>query len=167
MPKDNVKRSGPGKRRARKFGEPTYGDRYTALNGVTLIWSPICNRYLPAPEDTEEVVKPEPPRVIGLETVYVGDEARYGGRGARVKLTGIFCRGRHLCVGQDDEETGSLYVHDDHRLAQLGGVQPGDGAEVHCWLPEEGRWGIVAHEIPLASELELFAAKSSRKKAKK
>lgn len=163
------KRTGPGKQRARKHGTPIYGDRYTDSTGVVLCWSATCARYLPLPAEGAEgttAVK-EPPRVIGIETTYTGHEKRYGGHGARVKVTAILVKGRHLGSFPDDDESGSLYVTDDHRLLQLGGIQPGDGAEVHCWLPGEGRWGFVGYEIPDVSDLAIFADLKPVKKAKK
>lgn len=160
------KRTGPGKRMARKHGTPIFGSRYTDSNGVVLCWSPTCLRYLPVPEDAEEAVKsPEPPHVVGTETTYTGTERRYGGHGARVKITGVLCRGRNLGSLSEDEEVGYLYVTDDVRLMQLGGVQAGDGVECHYWLEREARWGFVGQEIPDASDLAAFAALKPVKKA--
>lgn len=147
------------KRRSKQHGTPIYGDRYTDPHGVTLTWSPTCGRYLPLPEEAEELAKPpEPPKVIGVETVYTGHEARFGGHGARVVITGVFCRGRCPGIAPEDGEAGHVFVTDDLRLAQLGGVQAGDGVEVHFWLDAEGHWGFVAHEIENANDLAVFGS---------
>jgi len=90
-----------------------------------------------------------PPRIIGMETTYLGSERRYGGHGARVLITAIF---RY----DTDEESDDRHVTDNAQLALLGSVQPGDGAEVHVWNDREGRWGFVGEEIEDAFELELF-----------
>ena len=167
MAKDANKRKGPGKRRARKHGTPIYGLRYTDRNGIELYWAPTLGRYVTVPEDDEKTPVAEIPRVIGVETTYVGNEVRFGGHGARVKITGVLCRGRHIGVAPEDRQAGYLYVTDDIRLAQLGGIQPGDSVEVHYWLPEEGQWGFVGHEIPEVSDLAIFADLKPTKKAKK
>lgn len=145
-------------------GKGTRSRRKKATKAGTLVWSPTCGRFLPRPVDADvaTVVK-EPPQVIGSVTSYTGTERRFGGRGARVKITGVLCRGRNLGSLPEDEEAGYLYVTDDVRLMQLGGVQAGDGVECHFWLEPEGHWGFVGHEIPDASDLALFAALKVKK----
>lgn len=145
-------------------GKGTRSRRKKTPKVGSLIWSSTCGRYLPLPEDADgaTVVK-EPPKVIGVETTYTGTERRFGGRGARVKVTGVLCRGKHLGTLPGDEEAGYAFVTDDVRLMQLGGVQAGDSVEVHYWIKSEGHWGFTAHEIPDVSDLDLFAALKVKK----
>lgn len=85
-------------------------------------------------------VMPDPPQIIGAEAVYQGCEARYGGRGAKVLITAIIRRDEPV----DGEDR---HVTDNARLAELGGLRPQDGAEVHVWVEEEKRWSFVGEEV--------------------
>ncbi len=165
------KRTGPGKQRAREFGGPIYGKQYVDPNGGgTLHWSRVCRRYLPVPTEDDEnaTTVVEPPQVIGVETVYLGGEACRGGTSARVKISAVRCRGRCLGAvpGQWDGGYGHVYVNDDLRLRQLGGVQPQDAIEVHFWLSDKAGWDKVACSVS-PHDLAVFADLRPPKKAKK
>jgi len=90
------------------------------------------------------------PKIIGMETTYIGHERRHGGHGAKMLVTAIF---RY----DEDEDSDDRHVTDNIQLARLGGVRAQDGAEVHTWLPKENRWCFVGDELESILDLESFA----------
>ena len=86
------------------------------------------------------------PKIIGMETTYIGHERRYGGHGATVMITAIF---RY----DEDEESDDRHITDNDHLARLGGVRPQDGAEIHTWHPTENRWCFVGDELESIKDL--------------
>ena len=94
-------------------------------------------------------------KIIGTETTYIGHERRLGGHGVRMLITGIFRyeEKRKLTLYGDGEDT---YITENDHLARLGGVRPGDGAEVHVWNDRENRWGFVGEEVEDVKDLECF-----------
>ena len=87
--------------------------------------------------------------VIGTVTTYLASSPALGGRGARVKVIGIFKAG-------EPEDSEDAVVRDDLRLARLGGVRAEDSADVLVWNAVAGRWGWVGTEVEDVTELELF-----------
>jgi len=90
-----------------------------------------------------------PTKVIGTVTTYLGSSPALGGTGARVKVIGVI---RY----NEPEDSPDAIVRDDDQLARVGGVQPGDGADVLVWNSREGRWGWVGTEVEDVVDLELF-----------
>ena len=90
------------------------------------------------------------PKIIGMETTYIGHERRHGGHGAKVLVTAIF---RY----DEDEDSDDRHVTDNIQLAKLGGVRAQDGAEVHTWLPKENRWCFVGDELESILQLKALA----------
>jgi len=95
------------------------------------------------------------PKIIGTETTYIGHEKRLGGHGVRMLITGIFRYDEKtkLTMYEDSEDS---YITDNDHLARLGGVRPGDGAEVHIWNERENRWGFVGEEVEDVSDMAIF-----------
>ena len=94
-------------------------------------------------------------RIIGTETIYIGHEKRLGGHGVRMLITGIFRYDakKKLTLYDDNPDA---YITDNDHLARLGGVRPGDGAEVHVWNGRENRWGFVGEEVEDVKDLAIF-----------
>jgi len=90
------------------------------------------------------------PKIIGMETTYIGHERRHGGHGAKVMITAIF---RY----DADEDSDERWINDNQQLADLGGVRAQDGAEIHTWLPKENRWCFVGDELESVLDLAAFA----------
>lgn len=104
----------------------------------------------------DAVSTPDPPQIIGTETVYLGDERRLGGKGAKVLITGIFKANPNPTLFPDlDPGCRRHLVTDNALLARVGGVQPGDGAEAHVWLENEARWSFVGEEIEDVCQLRI------------
>ncbi len=99
--------------------------------------------------------KTETCRIIGTETTYIGLEKRLGGHGVRMLITGIFRYDEKskLTMYEDSEDS---HITDNDHLALLGGVRPGDGAEVHVWNDRKNRWGFVGEEVEDVSDLAIF-----------
>jgi len=135
-------------KKAKQPRTPTRGQSYVGKGGVVFHWSPTLRRYVTIPDDAPV---PTVPQIIGSEAIYFGDEARLGGRGAHVKITGVF---RH----DESADGADRFVTDNMRLAELGGVRPGDGVEVHVWLPTENRWSFVGEEIEDIGQLQISSA---------
>jgi len=89
------------------------------------------------------------PKIIGMETTYIGHERRHGGHGAKMLVTAIF---RY----DEDEDSPDSYVTDNERLAELGGLRPEDGVEIHAWLPKQKRWSFVGDELETIRDLACF-----------
>lgn len=90
------------------------------------------------------------PKIIGMETTYIGHERRHGVHGAKVIITAIF----HY---DEDEDSDNRWINDNQQLADLGGVRAQDGAEIHTWLPKENRWCSVGDELESVLDLACFA----------
>ncbi|RJO66013.1 MAG: hypothetical protein C4523_14300 [Myxococcales bacterium] len=143
-------------KKAKQPRTPTRGQSYVGKGGVVFHWSPTLRRYVTIPDDAPA---PTVPQIVGSEAVYLGDEVRLGGHGARVKITGVFKRGVDPATVPDmDAEDGVVFITDNDMLAKLGGVRPGDGAEVHVWLPTLGRWSFVGEEVTDVGQLRIANA---------
>jgi hypothetical protein len=105
--------------------------------------------------------QPTAPKVIGLETTYIGHDRRHGGHGVKVLITAIFkyhpdpAEMARLGITLDPEAPHA-WIADNELLARAGGVQPGDGAEIHMWIEKESRWCMVADELRDIRQLEAF-----------
>lgn len=85
-------------------------------------------------------------RVIGAVTTCDSSDEHPYLRGYTVRIVAVL---------RGDDDDGEV-IRDDQRLADLGGVEPGDRVEVQPWLAAEGRFSFVASD-PLASGLAMFA----------
>ena len=141
---------------AKKSDKPIRGMSYVTKNGVRLYWSEQLGRYVSVPEKGNG----EFPRVIGSVTTYVGSDKRFSGQQYRMMIIGIF---RRDCSPDSD----NYYIKENQRLAELDGVRPTDGAEVHVWNDADDRWGIVGEEIDTVTELECFAHLASATEAER
>ena len=90
------------------------------------------------------------PKIIGMETTYIGHERCHGEHGQKAMVTAIF---RY----DEDEDSDNRHVTDNIQLARLGGVRAKDGAEIHIWLPKDNRWCFVGDELTSVLDLAAFA----------
>ena len=95
--------------------------------------------------------------VIGVITTFQGSDERPCPQDEKVLITGVYRHGvtpdSELCPLQTG---GTVYIRSNDLLHRAGGVQPGDGIDVHVWDCLRGRWKYEAVEIENIHDLELF-----------
>ena len=96
-------------------------------------------------------------KVIGQVTSYQGEEHPHL-RGHQVKVVAIF---KGAGSADHDPDAGFAVATTDDELARLGGVAPGDRAEVVPWLEVAGRFSFASSD-PRVEELSCFEALRSR-----